>query len=79
MTAEDITQHAKGNDDKKAIITKELKSHLEGLYKKKTRRKSKGTGTLDFNFNYRLKTKDFGRQKKKKKETWSLRERVIEP
>ena len=31
MTAEEIAQHAKGNDDRKAIITKELKSHLEGL------------------------------------------------
>ena len=31
MTVEEITQHAKDNDDKKAIITEELKSHLEGL------------------------------------------------
>ena len=29
VTAEEIVQH--GNNDKKTIITKELKSHLEGL------------------------------------------------
>ena len=31
MTAEEITQHANGNEDRKAIVTKELKSDLEGL------------------------------------------------
>ena len=31
VTAEDMAQHAKGNDDKKAIITKELNSYLRGL------------------------------------------------
>ena len=31
VTTEEIVQHAKGNDDREAIITKELKSHLEGL------------------------------------------------
>ena len=31
VTTEEIAQHAKGNDDREAIITEELKSHLEGL------------------------------------------------
>ena len=31
VTVEEIAQHAKGNDDKKAIITEELKSHLGRL------------------------------------------------
>ena len=31
MTAKEITQHVKGNDDRKTIITEELKSHLGGL------------------------------------------------
>ena len=31
MTAKEIAQHVKGNDDRKVIITKDLKSHLEGL------------------------------------------------
>ena len=28
---EEIAEHAKGNDDREAIITKELKSHLKEL------------------------------------------------
>ena len=36
----DITKHATGNDDREAIITKELKSHLKGLISKG---KKKGT------------------------------------
>ena len=43
MIAEEIIQHAKGDDDRETIITEELKSHLEGLLKKETKRKSKGT------------------------------------
>ena len=31
VTTEEIAQYAKGYDDKEAIITEELKSHLEGL------------------------------------------------
>ena len=31
VTAEGITKNAKGNDDRKTIIAKKLKSHLEGL------------------------------------------------
>ena len=31
VTAEEIAQHRKSNDDIKTIITEELKSHLEGL------------------------------------------------
>ena len=31
VTTEEIAQHTKGNDDREAIITKELKSHLKGL------------------------------------------------
>ena len=31
VTAEEIAQHAIGNDDRKAIISKEIKSHLEWL------------------------------------------------
>ena len=31
VTAEEITQHTKGNDDRKIIIIEELKSHLEEL------------------------------------------------
>ena len=28
---EEIVEHSKGNDDREIIITKKLKSHLEGL------------------------------------------------
>ena len=31
VTVEEIAHHTKGNDDRKAIITEELKSHPEGL------------------------------------------------
>ena len=31
VTAEGIAEHAKGNDDREAIITEEWKSHLVGL------------------------------------------------
>ena len=31
MTVEEITQHARGNEDRKVIIIEELKSHLKGL------------------------------------------------
>ena len=31
VTAKEIAQHAKCNDDKETIITEELNSHLEGL------------------------------------------------
>ena len=41
---EEITEHAKGNNDWEAIIIKELKSHLKGLsYKKEDNGKKKGT------------------------------------
>ena len=42
VTTEEITQHTKGNDDRKAIITKELKSHLEGLLYKRDEKKEQG-------------------------------------
>ena len=31
IIAEEIAQHVKGNDDRKAIITEEPKSHLGGI------------------------------------------------
>ena len=31
VTTEEITQHTKGNDDRKIVITEELKSHLKEL------------------------------------------------
>ena len=61
MTAEDITWHSKGNDNKKAIITEELKSHLKGFLKKKDKKKEHKKRDEDFDFNYGLKTKVFRR------------------
>ena len=43
VTAEEIAQHTKGNDDKEVIITKELKSHLNELLLKEDKRKRKWT------------------------------------
>ena len=41
---EEIVEHLKDNDDYEAIITKELKSHLNGLlYKKEDKGKKKRT------------------------------------
>ena len=75
MTAKEIAQHAKGNDNKKTITTEELKNRrvtLNDSYKKKTRRKSKGTRTG-------IKTGSSDGElrvtKREKRETWSLRKR----
>ena len=44
---EKIAEHAKGNDDKKAIIIKELKSHLKGLIWKGRQRKEERDGFVE--------------------------------
>ena len=52
---EEITKHAKGNDNWWAIITEELKSHLKRLsYKKGDKGKKKGL--LDFDFDFLMAT-----------------------
>ena len=66
VIVEEITQHAKCYDDKKAIITEEPKSHLKGLLLKEDKKKEEDDFRLELKL--QLRTEDEGLRTTKRKE-----------